>query len=362
MELKTFIKQYFGENYYLLTEIEKINAFYNLIWSGKNAGKSFAVKKRALEQVYKKNRKFCLIFRFERGKKTKKTKEDYFKDAALNIKEITKGEYTHIFFKGDLYYFGTYDEKKKQIFGPCIGHIAYIDRYDDYSSQVFEGVYEIIIEEFMTSDGYLYDEVYKLEIMLNSILRDRASKARVWMLANPKSRICPYITEWNLPFMKTMNPGEIITVERNGKLIAVERVKDIQRKDKGTTAISRKGRQIESGEWESGHIPLLPHWQKYDEVYNFVFIYKGVAFQIHCLTDDMDLFLYIHSKTREIKKDERVIGDIDSTSILYSKGFTPLNEAEARIFNLLKTNKIFFSNELTGADFYNSLETMRREF
>lgn len=358
-ELYNLFKQI---GYYNGEEALKTQANIFMIWSGKNAGKSFFYKNILLTDAYELNYKFVLVFRFQKGKKTKKTKENYFKDEALDIKKITNGKYSKVFFRGDNYYYGNINPKtKKEEYGELIGHIAYVDCYDDYSSQVFEGVYNVLFEEFMTGDGYLYDEVYNFEIMLNSILRDRANKAKIIMLANPKSRICPYITEWNLPFMKTMKPGEIITVERNKKLITVERVKDVERKDKGRTAISRKGQQIEAGEWETGNFPLLPGWQKYDEVYNFVFIYKGVAFQIHCMADDEDLFLYIHNKTKDIKKDERVIGDINSTSILYTKGFTPLNHNEAKIFELLRTNKIFFSNELTAADFYNSLETMRME-
>lgn len=360
MGLFGFLKK--GE-YYTLDEIKKKNCKYNIVVSGRSNGKSFDMAKTLIEDFIEFGSRFVLIFRNETSKKTIQKKEAYFKHKGFDVIKYTKGQYSDVFFKGDCYYLGNYEEDSKgslkKVYGPIIGFIAYISSWEDIKSVQFPNVDNVVLEEFITASGYIFNEVEKLESMLSSILRDRITnkRTRVWFIGNLESRICPYITEWNLRFIFKMNPGEIEVVERNGISIAVERGKE--RTDKGIYAISKKGQEIETGDWGVGEVPVLKNWQKYDEVYSFIYTFKGFGFKVHCLQEEEGLFILIHP-AKKISKGDRVVGDIESTSSLYTKTFQPLSRGEKIVFDLIRQEKVFFSDEMTGSDFWNCIQTQKR--
>ena len=80
---------------------------------------------------------------------------------------------------------------------------------------------------------------------------------------------------------------------------------------------------------------------------------------MHCLQDEEGLFILIHP-AKKISNGDRVVGDIESTSSLYTKTFQPLSRGEKIVFDLIRQEKVFFSDEMTGSDFWNCIQTQKR--
>lgn len=359
--------------YYDGTRILELNAFYNLILGGKNIGKSSYYKKLCIDEAWTQDRKMFLMFRFESDRKTNAQIENYFQDEFLleYIKDLTNGEYTCIRARAKSLYLGNRTGKNQ--FGLHIGYWGFLNKEESFNSSVFEGVYNIILEEFISRKGYLIDEPHILEVAVNTILRNRAysGNAHVFLIGNLISKVNPYVSYWGLQNVLRQKKGSIEVYERQRERldgetytlkIAVEICPDL---DIGGIAIGKKAEQEEAGEWEEEEVPVLQNWREYDEISCFVFVWSGFYFLCRVLTKDFqNIFIYVERKTTKIKKDTRVIGQLNSdevdiiSSLYYTKNFQPLVEAERKIFSLIPQGKLLFSDKQTGTDFLMCYESI----
>lgn len=351
------------------------DAFYNIVLGGKNIGKSFFYKKLCLDEAWTQDKKFVLMFRFESDRKTNLQIENYFEDDELvkYIKELTDNEYSCIRARAKSLYFG--NKTGKNQFGIHIGFVCFLNKEESYNSSVFEGVYNILFEEFISRKGYLIDEPHILEVAVNTILRNRAfsGKARVILVGNLISKVNPYVSYWNLQGVLRQKTGSIEIYERqrertDGQIfvlkIAVEICPDL---DIGGIAVGRKMEHEEHGTWEEMDVPVLENWREkdFEELTLFVFVWDGFYFLCRVLTKDFDnLFIYVERKTTKIKPETRVIGKINESeidlisSLFYTKNFQPLVEAERKIFSLIPQGKLLFSDAQTGTDFWMCYDSM----
>ena len=181
------------------------------------------------------------------------------------------------------------------------------------------------------------------------------------------SRVNPYISAWNLSTTVNQKEDSIMVFEIRRKAdtgeemvfkIACQRCKDYQ---KAGIALGVKAQQQETAQWETDKVSVLENWKSFECKYEFVFTYSGFYFLCRFLKKgSQNLLIYVERKTTPIKENTRVIGDIESTSILYTSDFIPLVEKEKIIFNLISSNKIFFCDALTGTDFYTCYRTMKK--
>lgn len=351
--------------YYDNAEILKKNALYNLVWGGRNAGKSTSILSYAVAESYKYYKAFGLVWRYE--KKNAEIEKYLNSEFLVNFyKELTDG-YEYLAVKaGEIFFVGYEDGKKVK--GPVVGYVFYLSKEETYKSLSYDKVYNIIFEEFVTREPYLIDEPTKLESLISTVFRNRIfdPDVKVWLIGNLISRVNPYVSAWGLE--KTVNQKEdsiLIFDRERGEdeykmkiRIAAQRCRDYM---KSGIAIGLKAQQQETAQWETDKVPLLSNWRDYENKYEFVFTYMGFYFLCRFLKKgSKEMFIYIERKTTPIKEGTRVIGDIDSPSILYTATFKPLVEGERIIFNLIEQNKLYFCDALTGTDFYNCLETMKR--
>lgn len=368
MKVGSMLKQIAIDKLYKIEKIIETGALYILIVSGRKRGKSSAAKKYVFNQSFLYGRKFALIFRTRDGK-SQEALSRFFSEPwfTSHIKKISKGKYEGVHVKTNICYLYYYDNKGKRIDDLEIGAVCFLDEEEKNKSMVFNDYYNIYMEEFISRYGYLHNEVVILESLISTILRFNMydENAHVILIGNTVSRVCPYSSEWGLNFINQKEETiEIKEIERNIEgidfkfKIATERLKNA---DEGIS-ISTKGKQMETGEWETGKIPLFKdNKNDFETVYEFVYFYYGFCFLLSCLSKDDNLFIVCEKKTTPIKKGTRVISDLDSYDPLYTKDFIPLRNSERIIFNLIKQNKIFFCDALTGADFYNCLQSQKRE-
>lgn len=113
------------------------------------------------------------------------------------IEKITNGRYNSVYYRGRKWYYQSIDdegnliERSDEPFCYCLA----IDKHNDYKS-----VYNapkgdlIIVDEFLTTDGYLDDEFYNLNDLLSTIIRERDT-AHIYMMSNLVDEFSPYFDE-----------------------------------------------------------------------------------------------------------------------------------------------------------------------
>ena len=125
----------------------------------------------------------------------------------------------------------------------------------------------------------------------------------------------------------------------------------------------KKSDMITSGTWSTSEFPHLPRpINTYHIKYSIYYKYNQFAFRIDLICDNKERFLYISDapldKPQRIK---RLITDDFTTSKYASYYLTPLTRYDTIVIELLAQHKIYFSNNLTGTEFW-QIKTERGKF
>lgn len=344
------------------------NIKYFMFWSGRERGKSTNTLNDFVRESYENYIRFAVFFRNE---KKKAELELYFNSKYTNqyLDKISDGEYNHFKIKAGFVYFASYDDKGKEVEGPIAGFYLYVCNQAEYKSLQYDDVYNILYEEFVTDDLYLVDEVYKFESLLSTVLRERqlSPKCKIVLLGNTLSKVNTYIEKWKLFEVLNFKSGDNKIYEINNDnftfyLLAwhFENLDEM-----GGIALSKKGKNIQKGEWEQLDVLLLKdNYKEYQEHYYFLFYYGGFYFDFRLLSDKKhNYFLFCAKRTKELNNLDKIrtIGTLDVMSNLHTKGFTPITDRENIVFNFIKLNKIYFSDADTGTTFYHAYRQLKQD-
>lgn len=323
-------------------------------------GKSYQVKKLCLEDAFKGmstgTGKFMYLRRWKEDVKQDSV-TSYFNDAP--IAEITEGKYTGIVAYHGFIYFtyidDTDDEGKTKRAEPAIGQYWSLNERERAKSLVFKGFTNLIFEEFITDKLYLSEyEADYLQQFCSTLYRHDAG--RVFLIGNTLSRVCPYFSAWALEPVLRMKPGDIqifhYYVDDETTIdIAVEYCQNANYKNKMFFGQTQK--QIISGEWETKNAPKLPKkLEYYDMIDEMIIEYQMFKFCLKLLVDPKTggIITYIYPLTTS-RKILRILTDRPSDNPFISCRLDLNNESEKLIDNCFRNNKIFYSDNLTAADF-----------
>lgn len=351
------------QKYVDLTPIEKEKFPYTMILGARSNGKSFWVKKYCLEQSFRnKDHKFVYLRRFQIEARAADV-EGYFRDAPIT--DITKGQYTKIIVYRGCIYFGSVDpETGKDIRGEVAGYVAYLSNEQHFKSQNFNDVQEIIFEEFITDGGYLGREPEKLQSLISTIARKR--KIRVWLIGNTINRVCPYFREYQLDNVLKQPLDTIDVYEHHTDQI----------NEDGTPVVVRIGvymtgqpennskmffgafsKMTTGGKWQTREYPHLPYiYRECKKVYNVLLRHDSFLLNMEILQSPKSeyvIFVHPHTGTTE---GMRIIDDKPNASPLVTQNLNPRLRGDKLMLYLLETNTVFFSDNLTGADYENILK------
>lgn len=336
--------------YYDISNMLKTEAQYMMLLGQRSNGKSYQAKITVLKNAINNNRKFIYLRRWQADIKVKAV-ETYFAD--MNIKKLTKGEYTGITAWGNSLYLSKVDEKGHTTKGKEIGKYCALNEYERYKSWAFLDYDYILYEEFITDKVYLPDEPRLLQQFVSTVARNNL--LHVILIGNTLSRVCPYFSEWCLEGVLKQKIGTIeiyhFHVDDSIINIAVEYCKKSNAKNK--MYFGQSAKQIISGEWDTKDVNKLPKQKEfYEKVYEIKIKYQSFKFVLELLVDGKTggviCFVYPLTKDRKI---ERQISDEFSDNLLITKKLDITRRPEAMISNCLKLNKICYSDNLTGADF-----------
>ena len=167
------------------------NALINIIIGPRGSGKTYALKKKAVNDFVKKGKQFMYVRRFE--SELDKVQVNLFKDIIVN----GDNQGLDIQFKGETYYFN--DEPA--------GYAVALSRAQYYKSAAFPMVDLIFFDEFIidkANSRYLKNEVQQLLDLYETVARTREG-VRLFLLANSLSFVNPYTIYWDLKMPKNKN-------------------------------------------------------------------------------------------------------------------------------------------------------------
>lgn len=352
------------KGYYSLRDILKEKCQYNIILGERAPGKSYAVKREALEYAFKSGTaSIGLVRRFEDDIKNAAVTE-YFDDnnenkgAPGDIKKITGGLYTDVAcIRSELWFCNKEPETGKLSPGQKCGKVFALNVDLRYKSRQFPEIHDVIYEEFVTDQYYLRNEPTRFQQLVSTLLRKR--EGRVFMIANTISRVCPYFQEWSLKGIPKMKQGQIDLYTVDDTKIAVEM--SPSRAEKSKMFFGRAAKAIQGGQWETESFPDLPgRYRDYDLLYSVYVDAAGFLFKLDLLIDDEgERIIFCYPFTKQVKESIPVITDRFSADPMVRPYLLKRIPAERAIADLIALRKICYSSNLTGSDFIAATRAMK---
>ena len=372
--------------HYSMDDIDKKGALFNIIWGERSNGKSYQVKhkkavlsylkgqdtylssyinkNKVIENRIKSGKRFILMRRWKEEITTEKI-EKYFAD--IDILSLTNGDYNCITMYRKTLYLSNYNyESGKTTRHEVIGYVVALSTEQNYAGGSYLDVSDIIFEEFMSRNVYIANEPDKLINFWSTVDRQRGT-TRVWMVGNTISRVCPYLTEWDLQsIISRQKQGEIICKwmptgdidKETGKEIEVKLAIEYCKSNGRTSFAFGKHRDmINKGDWQSDPQPHLPKSKKcYKVLYRMMFQFQSFKFMCEYLMDKetRERVWFIYPYYGKIKEKILVISDVVKTSPYWQRNIYDLNLKNKKVKDLLKTfreNIIFYASDLCGTDF-----------
>ena len=372
------MKKQFTPKYYNILNLLSKKCEYNMLLGQRANGKSYSVKEVAIWEAYHEsdyfewfqNKKAVHKDRFEfaylrRWGEEIKTRvvEGYFADAP--IEKLTDGEYTGIeYYRGEIFFTKIPDgEDKPKRFKRC-GTTFSLNACTHYKSISYPTIGNIIFEEFVTSTGYLPNEVGNLFDIVSTI--SRRDFVRVFLIGNTISRLCPYFDEWELTHVLEQKPGTIdiykqVTEEKdddgNQKTISIGVEYCATVSGTGGMFFGQKSKMISTGVWESEAYPhLQKSYREYKCVYKILYIYKKFGFMINLMRDeDRKPFVFVYPRkhpTLGSEKDvKRIISEEFSTDKFVTNYLTPVTKYDTLVMEMINEGRVLYSDNLTGTEF-----------
>lgn len=347
------------KRYYDLSNLLSCKCYWMILYGMRSNGKSYAVKKHALERAYNHNEGFIYLRRWSEDIKAKEV-SSYFDD--IPVKDITNGDYDGVTAWQGFFYWYTFQDDKEVRSSKPIGRYCSLNQAERYKSQVFANVERIIYEEFLTNKIYLGSstnpEPRILQQFVSTVARDR--NIEVFMIGNTISRVCPYFAEWGLKGIMQQKPGSIDIYHLRGENgvvdIAVENCEVVETKSKMFFGLASK--QITSGEWEVNDCPkLLKPYKYYQMLYELNISYAEFNYVMQLLADGETggCFVYIYPNTKG-RKIRRKITNIFNVDPMITNGLKRKIKAEQVIAECFREGKVCYSDNLTGTDFRQILD------
>lgn len=337
---------------------------YLLILGGKGIGKSYSAKHKLAKLAYNDiNEKFIYLRRSAEEIRPS-VANGYFKD--LNIREITDGKANLVEVRQkeiNAYNYNTTNGSRSKV---CtLGYTAALSTETNLSSGVYLDVTSIIFEEFSSRNGYLPDEVSKLQYFCSTVARDR--KIRVILIGNTISRVSPYFTGWKLDKVPKQKQGTTDIYWRKDPFAHEIKigVEYCESRVQSQMFFGDDTDVITTGAWETKRIPPFDFKAVEDRAPLYLMVITALGFKFlarYYYSERLAYNIwYISPKTTKIKKGTRIIAnEIDSTNSMQTKGFYPLSETERVIFNDFCENRVYFSDPLCAADFKNIYRELRQ--
>lgn len=346
------LKPYHGSRFFDGCELIEQNAKYTIVLSERNNGKSFWFLQYAVCDFFNNGHEFGYVRRY--GDEIKNMKVDeYFTDINFLDWLKKKTDYDGILCDRGALYFFTMNDKGKKEKGKKFGNVFAVQKNEEYKSRHFDLVYNIIFEEFITSEKpYLQNEHKTFSHLISTIARGR--EVRVYMLGNTIARDCPHLLEYGIDILK-VKQNEIIVVNHNsdnGKVKVIFYY--APQKSTSNMFFGKAEKAIVGGEWDVDEQPhLFCDLREVEKIYTCYMITK--------LRQAFKLIMFLHETGRYVYVYPFDYDDIEYTlgADIFTDTFTtkenyymhPTKKRHFKIWELYMQDKFVYSHNLCGTEF-----------
>lgn len=350
------------QKYYTLKNILAKQAHYNLIIGERSNGKTYAVLKYGIEEYFKTNgeSRLAIVRRWKEDLRGKRG-ASMFEGLVANgeVKKLSKGEWTGVYYYSGRWFFCRYDEhmKRETAEEPFAYGFALNEMEHDKSTS-YPKVQTILFDEFLTRSYYLPDEFILFMNVLSTIIRDRKG-IKIFMCGNTVNQYAPYFKEMGLYKIKEMKQGEI-DVYKYGESelkVAVE-FSDTPNKKKDSDiyfAFDNPKLNMITGKGQVWEMDIYPHCPvKYlpkEVLFNYFIQFNGDILHAEIIQHDDMIFTYIHRKTTPIKDFEHDLiysPDASPRPNIRRKITKPTTSLENKIAYFFTTDKVFYQDNEVG--------------
>lgn len=342
--------------YYSSKNIRKKGAKYNVIFGGRSSGKSFDLLCLAVENFYKNGKQTGYIRRWRDDIVGRRADEVFKAVIEKNkIREITKGEWTDVFYNAGKWYLCRYDNNRRVLCERPLMYAFALSSMEHDKSLSFPNITIVIFEEFLSRTGYLPDEFVLFCNVLSTIIRER-DDVTIYMLGNTINKYCPYFKEMGLSHVKDMEPGTIDLYHygESGLTVAVERTSDSSGKDSDVYFAfdNPKLGMITTGGWE---IDIYPHcpikYRPKDIIFTYFIKFDNEILQCEIISAAGVSFTFIHKKTTPLQNEDKDLifsTEYDPRPNWRRKITHPVLNIEKRIYSYFVTDKVFYQDNEVG--------------
>ena len=347
--------------YYTTKEIDKRNCLYNIIYGERSNGKTTALQLKGLENWVKSGytNQMAIIRRWDEDFRGKRGQQMFSGTISTpDFKKILKGtEWTDIYYYSSRWYLCRWEDDKRIVQETPFAYGFSISAMEHEKSTSYVNVTLIMFDEFISRNGYLTDEFVLFMNTLSTIIRQR-DNVKIYMLGNAVNKYCPYFKEMGIDkHVRNQKIGtiDVYTYGDSGLSVAVEYAsptKGGKASDKYFAFDNERMNMITKGGWEIDVYPHAPlKWQPKNVVYTYFIEFGGDLLQGDIIAKDGTMFTFIHKKTGDIKypdKDLIFSTNNDPRPNHRRNLLKPMHNVEQRIYNMFKSDKVFYQDNETG--------------
>lgn len=195
------------------------------------------------------------------------------------------------------------------------------------------------------------------------------------MVGNTISRVCPYLTDWNLlDTIRNQKQGDIKIIDTGTEYETEKEIKKVTIaieycKSSGgkSLAFGDAKSMIDSGSWQAHKQPKLEaSYKDYNLKLRIGFFYAGFRFIGELLERNKNLVWFIYPHNKEFRNNILVFSDVIKESYLWQKNIYDTSILlNPTLDNVLKEtfreSNIFYSDDLTGTDFKQAIDFQIRK-
>lgn len=355
--------------YYDIHPIKEKHALYNVIFSGRSNGKTYAVIYDALENYFKTGKQLAVIRRWDEDFTGANSARTLYNSLMNNgngdnvVLKLSEGEYNGVEYYAGRFFLTYYDDEKGRNYrsDKVVAYAFALTQSEHYKSGSWPDITTVLFDEFITKGQYLNDEFIIFQNMLSTIIRQRDDVV-IYMCGNTINRYNPYFGEMGLYNANTMQQGtiDVYSYGDSGLTCAVEFADMPVKTNKANKYFAfnnSKLKQITEGQWELDIYPHKPCELKYhDCLFTYFVLFNGQTMQCEVYSVNSMIFTYVHIKTGDIKyPDNDLVYSLEPCmKPNYIQSFVrPRNKTQQKILQLYKDGKMCYQSNEVGELFNN---------
>jgi len=248
--------------YYSGDKIRQTNADYMIIYGERSNGKTYDTLRHAIDNFARTGQEQFVYMRRNEDEVTAKHAKQFVANHAEVIKDKFGDTATIDYYAGAYYIYPNRDERPRERW--LIGHVMSVSGWLKYKGNAYPNVTTIILDEFLSTRRYFYENVdtplQEFNDFLNNvstIVRDR-NNVKIYLLGNTVSRYSAYFDGFGIDPFK-IKQGTIVSFKtKAGAVVAVEHCKGStkgKKSDKYFDFSTSSASMITAGGWEVNSYP-----------------------------------------------------------------------------------------------------------